>query len=79
MQSKLESFLESLWDVGIGFCISMLLMQFVVNPLFPNVNVGAAENFGITFIFTVSSMLRKYFVRRVANWWTLRKLKLGGH
>lgn len=75
MQSKLESFLESLGDVAIGFAISMLLMQFVINPLFLNVNVSSAENFGITLIFTVSSILRKYGVRRLANWWTLRKLK----
>lgn len=74
-QSRLDSFLESLVDVGIGFGVSMLLMQFVINPIFPNVNVGPAENFGVTLVFTVSSILRKYGVRRVANWWALKKLR----
>jgi hypothetical protein len=62
-QSRLGSFIESNVNTFIGFIGSMLLWQYVINPLW-GFNTHIGDSFIITVIFTVWSILRGYFVRR---------------
>jgi hypothetical protein len=65
MQSKKESFKESLINTFIGFTIS-LAATFLVLPLF-GIHSTALKNLGITICFTVISILRGYLIRRYFN------------
>lgn len=65
MQSRTHSFIESLVNVALGMIISMAL-QIVVFPAFGHA-FTLAQNFGITVIFTVASIVRSYVVRRWFN------------
>jgi hypothetical protein len=61
----------SLGEVCIGTAIGFViayLANAAVMPLFGH-HVTAAENLGITAIFTVISILRGYLVRRVFESW----------
>lgn len=62
-QSKLESFLETAATVAIGFLVSMAVWQWIAAPLY-DIEVTVSQNLGITTIFTLSSFIRSYFVRR---------------
>jgi hypothetical protein len=65
-QSRLLSFLEANVSTLIGFVVSMLLMEYVVGPLY-HLPTTTVDNFSITCIFTVVSIARGYFVRRFFN------------
>lgn len=65
MQSRTHSFIESLVNVALGMIISMAL-QVVVFPAFGHA-FTLAQNFGITIVFTVASIVRSYVVRRWFN------------
>lgn len=66
MQSKLDSFIEAWSSTAVGFALSFLVQQFVINPLF-ELKVSFVENLAIVAIFTVVSVTRSYFVRRFFN------------
>jgi hypothetical protein len=72
MQTKLESFKESLTNIFIGY-ITALISQLLIFPLF-NIEVTFQENLLIGLYFTLISLLRSYLVRRYYNSKT-RKLK----
>jgi len=72
-QSKSASLWEACGNTFLGFFISMLVWNFIAGPV-ANVPVDLWTNFVITSIFTVSSIIRNYTTRRVANWWEHRKL-----
>ncbi len=58
---------ETLIDVGIGFGVAWALTYFIL-PLWGFVpSVGAATE--VTLLYTGTSMLRKYGVRWVFEWW----------
>jgi hypothetical protein len=63
MQTQLDSFLEAASNTAVGFIVSWLTWIVVVAPLY-GLAVGAASSLGITAIFTVSSLLRSYVLRR---------------
>lgn len=65
MQTRLSSFIEAVINVGIGFLVSLVLTA-VVMPAYGH-HVTWSENLQITGIFTVSSILRSYAVRRWFN------------
>jgi hypothetical protein len=73
VQGRLASFVEANMNVMSGFFISWMVWLFVVAPLF-NYDTGFFKGFLITSIFTVSSLLRAYIIRRIVNWHTERKL-----
>lgn len=73
VQGKLGSFLEASSNVLSGFLISWLMWQFVVAPIW-GYDTGVADATGITLLFTVSSLIRSYTLRRLFNWWQERKL-----
>jgi len=69
MQSKKESLKESLCTVSIGFVIS-LAMAYWFLPLY-GVTRAFHVSLEITIVYTVTSVLRLYLVRRFYN----KKLK----
>lgn len=66
MQTRKGALIESLAGTAIGFIISVLVWQFIVNPLW-NLHTGIIDNLSITLLFTVVSVIRSYYVRRVFN------------
>jgi len=65
MQTKRQSFVESLANIGIGMGIS-LIVQIVLYPIM-NIEVRFSQNIIITVVFTIVSIARSYFVRRFFN------------
>ena len=62
-QSRLESAVEAVLNVGSGFVVAMVLWQFVVAPLW-GYEVTLLDNLGLTAIFTTISVVRSYVWRR---------------
>lgn len=65
MQTKRQSFIETLLNVGIGFFITMLSFYMV----FPLLGIASnpAKNTLLTLYFTILSIARNYFLRRYFN------------
>ena len=66
MQSKRQSFFESVVNVLSGFLLSLCLWLFIITPYF-DIKTNINESLGVTLIFTVVSVARSYFWRRVFN------------
>jgi hypothetical protein len=64
-QSRRMSAVETVASTAIGFAISYVT-SYTVLPLF-GFDVTHGQNLAITAIFTVISLLRGYFVRRLFN------------
>lgn len=64
-QSRLESLLESLANICIGYCIA-LASQLVLFPLF-GIHIPLSTNLWIGFWFTLISLVRSYALRRWFN------------
>ncbi len=65
MQTKKQSFIETLTNIAIGFSIS-LIATFFIFPLF-NIESTIPKNIGITLFYTAISIVRSYTVRRWFN------------
>lgn len=65
MQTKKQSFTESLINTAIGFIISYL-STFLIFPLM-GFEGSLSKNLIITIYFTIVSILRGYFLRRFFN------------
>lgn len=65
MQTKKQSFKESLVNTFVGFFISYLSC-FLIFPLV-GFESGGGKNLLITLYFTIVSILRGYFIRRFFN------------
>lgn len=65
MQSKKHSVFESITSTAIGFVINVTA-QHLIFPLF-GIYVAWSENLLIAVFFTVISIIRGYFVRRLFN------------
>lgn len=70
MQTKLQSLLETLFSIAIGFLVA-LGSQLVIFPQF-GIQVSMSSNLQITGWFTLVSIIRGYYVRRLFNWWHSR-------
>ena len=64
-QKKRHSLIETLINVTIGYFIA-LGTQIIVFPWF-NIEVTYKEQFLIGMIFTIVSIVRGYFIRRLFN------------
>ena len=64
-QSRRMSIIETTASTAIGFGVSYLV-SLTVLPMF-GFPVTHRENFAIVCIFTVASLARGYFVRRLFN------------
>ena len=65
MQTKRESFIESVVNILIGYVVA-LSSQLLVFPLF-DINVTFIDNLMIGLYFTIISLIRSYVVRRFYN------------
>ena len=60
------SLIETIVSVAIGYIVA-LLSQVVVFPLF-DIEVSLIDNLLIGLLFTVISIIRGYYIRRLFNW-----------
>lgn len=65
MQTRLQSFIESLINVLLGWVVALILQLFIF-PLY-GINVPFSTNIQISIIFTIIAILRSYLVRRYFN------------
>lgn len=70
-QSKKHSLLEAFLNVGAGWLISFCA-NLIVLPWF-GFNVTPTDALGIGAVFTVIAIARSYLMRRLFNWWHLKK------
>lgn len=73
MQTPRESLIESVFDVGLGFLLSLL----VTWSLLPHIPTDGSGAIVITVACTFTSFSRRYIVRRVFNYFLLRRIKNG--
>lgn len=66
MQSKIQSALEVIAGLCIGFMVSVAAGR-ILYPLY-GLKVGIGANITLTLWFTVLSLVRGYLVRRLFNW-----------
>lgn len=66
MQSRKQSLIEQLLNVGSGFLVSLLLWSYVIVPVW-SIEVSTQDNLAITLTFTVVSVARGYMWRRLFN------------
>jgi len=65
-QSKIDSAIEAVINIAIGFLLSWAFWSFVVDPLF-GFRTNAGEGFLITSLYTILSFFRQYCIRRWLN------------
>jgi hypothetical protein len=65
MQSRLSSFIESLINILIGYCVA-LASQLLIFPLF-DIHIPLHDNMLIGLWFTFISLIRSYVIRRWFN------------
>lgn len=66
IQKRKHSLMEACVSTGIGFSVAFTA-NLIVLPLF-GFRPTLGENFWITTFFTMISVARSYFVRRLFNW-----------
>lgn len=66
MQSRLESLIEQLLNIGSGFILSLGVWTWVVVPVW-HLPVSHGQNVQITLLFTAVSIVRSYLWRRLFN------------
>ena len=66
-QSKRHSLLETCVSVGIGFGAALALQVFLAWK--DHMPFTFVKNLEWTFYFTLLSIVRGYYVRRLFNWW----------
>jgi uncharacterized membrane protein (DUF485 family) len=64
-QSRKESLIEACINVGIGFCVSFMV-QIITFPVF-GIHVSMGTHIGVITVFTITSILRSYVIRRWFN------------
>lgn len=65
MQTKKQSVIESLTNIGVGYLISLFSL-FVIFPIL-GIESSTGKNIIITLYFTLISFLRSYILRRYFN------------
>jgi hypothetical protein len=64
-QTKLESLIESIFNILIGYWVA-IFSQLIIFPLF-DINIPFSTNLTIGAWFTLVSLLRSYLIRRWFN------------
>ena len=72
-QSRLESAVEAVCNIGSGFLVALVVWQ-VIAPLY-GYDITFADNVGLTSIFTVVSITRSYIWRRFFEARILRRIR----
>ena len=65
MQTKFQSFIESMVNILIGYGVA-IGSQLIVFPMF-DIDIGFSNNLLIGLYFTVISLIRSYVIRRYFN------------
>ena len=65
MQTKKQSFIETLTSVFAGWLIGVIL-NLTILPLF-DYNITVVDSLWVSLIFTVVSVIRSYTIRRFFN------------
>ena len=65
-QTRIESLIEVVINIFLGWCISMLITIYLIVPLW-NLDWSLADSFWVTVIYTVAAIIRGYLVRRFFN------------
>lgn len=65
MQSKKQSFKESVVNVAVGYAVA-LISQLIVFPIV-GVQSTFTQNIKISLYFTIISLIRSYLIRRYFN------------
>lgn len=71
-QTKVESAVEVAVSTGIGFSVAFTA-NLIILPIF-GFTPSLSQNFWLTIFFTIVSLVRSYFVRRLFNWWHASRL-----
>ena len=64
-QTRVESFTEAAFNTVLGY-ITAMITQIIFYPIF-DIHVGIQDQLLLALLFTLVSLLRNYFVRRVFN------------
>ena len=72
-QSRLHSLQEALVNITIGLVVGFV-SQLVVFPL-KGIHITLIDNAWICLWFTSIGVIRSYVLRRIYNWFMVRKLK----
>lgn len=70
-QKRRHSFLEACISTAIGYVVAFILNYWVLRLFDFKPNIY--ETFWLTNIFTIASVLRGYYVRRLFNWLHVRE------
>jgi hypothetical protein len=73
MQPRIESLIESLANIAVGYLVAVG-SQMLVFPMF-GIDVPTRTNFLIGLWFTGISLVRSYALRRVFNWRLQRRVE----
>lgn len=65
-QTRIQSAIEQVLNVGSGFIVSLAFLTWIVVPVW-HLQVNRVENIQITAAFTVLSVVRGYVWRRIFN------------
>lgn len=65
-QTRWESFLEQILNIGSGLILSAFIVQPLIFQIF-NISTSIVENIQISIIFTITSIARGYIWRRYFN------------
>lgn len=76
MQTRLFSLIETFSNIFIGWVIA-IITQIIIFPIF-NINIPLKENLQISAIFIGVAIIRGYTLRRVFNYFVIRKMKIKG-
>lgn len=68
MQSRKASAVEALCNVVSGFVVG-IATQLVIFPWFGIHTLSLSQNAVMTLIFSATSLIRGYFLRRAFNHW----------
>jgi hypothetical protein len=64
-QSKIQSLFESFITVGSGLIVAIMI-QLLIFPVY-DIEITLFENVQLATIFTISSIIRIYIIRRYFN------------
>jgi hypothetical protein len=64
MQKKINSWIESVTNTIVGFLVRLIIQWGVIVPLF-SLKTNVTQDFIITIIFTLATLIRSYLLRRI--------------
>lgn len=71
-QTKWHSWIETCVNTAVGYVINVTAQHYLFPVIGIHISVGA--NLMIGLIFTVISIVRSFTLRRIFNWWHVRRV-----